>query len=149
MAAKVTFDPVNRQIVVTVAPTAGVVTIDFAADVYSAGKGDWLTDSTLSRIVFPIRPVGGDALPGGLKYDSTFFLKAPWKVLPYDADHELIMIGNVFTEDGSQFATARPGRTTTVRIVSTFSAGASATDIADTVHSDVRALTVGKYIALK
>lgn len=149
MASKVTFDPVNRYIEVTEAPAGGIITLDFSADVYSAGKGDWLSDATLSKLMFPIRPIGGDSLPGGLKYDSTYFLRTPWKILPYDADHELVIVGNVFTEDGSQFAVARAGRTISVRLISTFSAGASATNIAETVHSDPRALTVGKFIALK
>lgn len=149
MAQKVTFDATNRRIVVTTVPVSGTTILDFSADIYSAGKGDWLSDSTLSKLIFPIRAIGGDSLPGGLKYDSTYFLKTPWKVLPHDSDHELVIKGNVFTDDGSQFALSRSGRTIAVRLVSTFSAGASVPDIAEAVHADGRSLTVGKFIALK
>lgn len=151
MAAKVTFDPTNKQIVCTVAPVSGVVSLNFKSDVYAGAKGDWFLTSSLTGLSFAVEPLGGQALPGGSKLDSTYFLKDPWKILPYDADHELQIIGNVFTETGTPVTVSRPGRTITVRLLTTFSADAVVTpsQLTDSVMTDGRALTVGKFIALK
>lgn len=152
MGVKVTFDPVEHQIVVTQAPTSGIVSLDFAVDVYSDGKEDWLSDTALARHEFPIRAVGGDPLPGSKILDATYFIKAPWKVLPYDANHELIISGNVYREDGASISTARSGRTVTVTLSTTFSAGATSSGggaDADAIWAHNKALTVGKFLGLK
>lgn len=99
MGAKVTFDPATRSIIVTQAPVSGVVTLSIKVDVYSDGKEDWLTDANLQKMKFPIRPIGGDTIPGGVIGD-TYVIEGGWTITPYEADHELILDGNVFAEAG-------------------------------------------------
>ncbi len=152
MGVKVTFNATDHLIEVTTAPVNGLVTLDFGVDVYSDGKEDWRTTDALARHTFPIRAVGGDPLPGAQVLDSTFFILAPWRILPYDADHELILNGNVYREDGAALVAGRAGRSITSRITSTFSAGASSSgggSSADDVWSHAKALTVGKFLGLK
>ena len=133
MGAKVTFDLTAFEILVTQAPVDGIVTLNFKIDVYSDGKEDWLTDPVLPRSLFPIRGVGGDPVPGGAMLDPTFFIAAPWKIRPYDADHELIVVGNVYRDDGVSIFLPRDSRTIVTTLVTTFSAGASVGDIAAAV----------------
>lgn len=148
MAAKVTFDPVTHEINV-VDVGGGIIALDFKVDVYSAGKEDWLADSALAKHTFPLRAAGGDSLPGGLVLDAVFFIASPWKMRPVDRDHQLTIVGNVFREDGENIFLSRTGRTILVSLTNTFSAGSSVADIGDAVHGDGRALTVGKFLALK
>lgn|SRR3990167_690263 len=149
MGVYVTFNPIDYLIEVTKVPVAGASSLDFKIDIYSDGKEDWRTTDALAKHTFPIRAVGGDPLPGSLTLDPTYFILPPWRILPYDVDHELTISGNVFREDGLPISAPRAGRSITLRVASTFSAGASPSDIADAVHGDGRALTVGKFIALK
>ena len=129
MGAKVTFDLSVFEIIVTLAPVDGVVSLNFKVDVYSDGKEDWLTDPELAKVLFPISAVGGNPIPGGMYLDSTFFIAAPWKIRPYDADHELIVSGNVYRDDGASVFLTRPGRTIITTLSTTFSASASASGV--------------------
>lgn len=99
MGAKVTFDPVDRHIHVTVAPVDGVITLNIKTDLYSDGKEDWLVTPELQKMKFPIRPIGGDLIPGGVIGD-TYVIEGGWTIAPYEADHELILDGNVFAQAG-------------------------------------------------
>ena len=149
MGAKVTFNPVTHEIQVTLAPTNGITSLDFKIDVYSDGKEDWLADTELAKHEFPIEAVGGNSVPGDKFLDVTFFILAPWQFLPYDANHELLINGNVYRDDGSSIAKARAGRTITVTLNTTFSAGVSTNDMAYAVWANHQALTLGKFVALK
>lgn len=153
MGAKVTFDPVTFEIEVTAAPSSGVISLDFKVDVYSDGKEDWRVDDELIKQFFPIRAVGGDPLSGSLNLDTVFFLAAPWQILPYDGDHSLEIVGNLFRDVGSSLplVKARSGRTVLATVLQTFSAGAAASGslTASQVWDEARALTVGKFLALK
>lgn len=152
MGAKVTFDPTTYEIQVTLAPSSGIVTLDFRRDVYSDGKEDWRSTDALAKHAFPIRAVGGDPLPGALTLDPTFFVAAPWKLLPFDADHELIIVGNVYREDGASIVKTRAGRTVIATLATTFSAGASGGGggaSAEDVWAHIKALTVARFLALK
>lgn len=101
MGAKATFDPLTRIIALTESPDAnGDVVFDVAVDLYSDGKEDWVAEEDLRRLRFPVRSVGGDPKPGGY-LGSTFFLASDWKIRPYDADHRLIVVGNLYSEDAS------------------------------------------------
>ncbi|RLD58907.1 MAG: hypothetical protein DRJ01_12010, partial [Bacteroidetes bacterium] len=105
MGAKVTFDGVNKIVQITQAPVFDgqdwVIDIDFKIDVYSDGKEDWVATPELRKRYFPMRPVGGDPLPGSKKLGSTFFLASDWKMRPYPADHVLRLNGNIYSEDGT------------------------------------------------
>ena len=124
MGEKVTFDGVNKIIQITSAPVLvdgdWVVDIDFKEHIYSDGKVDWLGDQDLRRRYFPVRPVGGDALPGSKALGSTFFLAADWKIRPYEADHVFNLNGNVYSEDGTSPFTSVVG-TYNVMIINTVS----------------------------
>lgn len=97
MAAKVTFDAVNRLIIVN----DGVTELDAKIDLYSDAKKTWKEDTTLNKLRLPFRTIAGDPLPGGLIVGAYFFLQnqAGWRIRPHEADHELIIIGNLYPED--------------------------------------------------
>lgn len=102
MGNKVTFDPINRLIIVTEAPNIdGEITIDVNTDIYSDGKEDWLLDSTLRKLKYPVSVIGGDPISPSKSLGATFFLNYGWKLRPYEADHTLILIGNMYTDDGT------------------------------------------------
>ena len=98
---KVTHDAVNRLIIVTEAPVAGRTTIDVLGELYSASKRAWLTDLSLNRLVFPWAAEGGTLLPSGQTTPRAFILRDPWKIRPYEADHNLVLAGNIFAETGA------------------------------------------------
>lgn len=97
MASKVTFDSAQKLIICK----AGTRLLDVQTDLYSAAKGEWLSDPVLNRFRFPISAIGGQPLPGGQTAGRTFFLNFGWKIRPDEADHELIIRGNLYTSDGS------------------------------------------------
>ena len=69
-----------------------------ASQIWSAWV-DWREANPQWTLAF--RQAGGDALGGGLYIPPYFFLQAGWKVRPMEADHQLSITGNLFTEDGS------------------------------------------------
>ena len=69
-----------------------------ASQIWSAWV-DWREANPQWTLAF--RQAGGDALGGGLFIPPYFFLQAGWKVRPMEADHQLSITGNLFTEDGS------------------------------------------------
>ena len=102
MGAKATFDPLTRIIQLTEAPDGnGDVTLDVQVDLYSDGKEDWVANENLRRLRFPIRTVAGDSVPGGKALGDAYFLASDWKIRPYNADHRLIVVGDFWSEDGS------------------------------------------------
>lgn len=102
MAEKVTFDPINRIIQITQAPDINdQVVIDINKHIYSDGKEDWISNDSLRKLKFPISVVGGDPITDAKKLGATFFINYGWKIRPYDADHTLIIEGNVYSDDGS------------------------------------------------
>jgi len=159
MATKVTFDPVNKIIQVTLAPTSGIVNLDVKTDIYSDGKEDWLSSSTLSKYRFPIRVVGGNSLPGNRSLGSTFFLQYGWKIRAYGSDHTLNINGNLYSEDGSSPYTSVLGSfnvsiinlvSSIVDSISTTGGGSvDSTAISSAVWANSKALTLGKFLGLK
>lgn len=101
MATHVTADPVTRIIQITTTPDVnGEIRLDFERDIYSALKGDWISDESLRKLRFPIVPVGGNPTPDGA-LDGTFFVASDWKLRPYEGNHRLIVSGNVYSVDGT------------------------------------------------
>lgn len=102
MGAKVTFNEITKVIEIDEAPDGnGDVLIDVKVDLYSDGKEDWVAAESLRKFYFPIEAEGGKPLPGEKDLGSTFFLASDWKIRPYDADHRLIIDGNLYAVDGS------------------------------------------------
>ena len=120
MAAKVTFNATTRRIEVTQAPDAnGVITLNVQVDLYSDGKEDWLATPDLQKMQFPIEPLGGNPIPIGVLGDS-YILQNGWKIQPYEADHSLVIEGNLFpTQDPLVVDTVGSFRVEVTREVST------------------------------
>lgn len=90
-----TFDYPNRLIILD----PGVVEVD-TADMYSRWKDDViLSDNT--KWLPALRAIGREPTVGSSFTPSYFFLLNGWKVRPHEADHELVVGLNLYSEDGS------------------------------------------------
>ena len=69
-----------------------------ASQIWSAWV-DWREENPQWSLAF--RQAGGDSLGGGLYIPPYFFLQPGWKVRPREANHQLVITGNLFTEDAS------------------------------------------------
>jgi hypothetical protein len=95
---KVTFDGVNKLILVN----PGVTELDVKVDIYSDWK-EWFTgyDSVItSKYIQASESVGGQPLPGGEYLGGTFFLINGWRIKPYPGSYRLIVNGNLYTDTG-------------------------------------------------
>lgn len=119
MGINVVADPNTRIITVVKVPVDNQITLDVATDIYSELKDDWLTDSLLQPLKFPLRPVGGDSISATEKVGQYVFLANDqgWRLQPYDSDHELRLIGNIFPEDPAVLVwLSRASRTITIQL---------------------------------
>jgi hypothetical protein len=94
--AKVTFDGINRLIIINF----GENSIDVAIDIYGDWK-EWVLQNDNAKYTVAISAIGGDSIGGGRFLGSTFFLENGWKIRPYEGDHVLSVTGNLYTRDGS------------------------------------------------
>lgn len=92
---KCTFDGANKLIIVN----PGEEYIDVKVDIYSDWK-EWLQTADNLKWDQALRVVGGDPLPGGIYLGATFFLMNGWKIKPAEADGNLTIDGNIYSEDG-------------------------------------------------
>jgi len=98
VGAKLYADTAAKTLVVTLAPDGNdLVTINAQIDVWSALLDDWASTLALRRFTFPLILIGGLTISAG-KLGSTYVLRTPWQIAPYEADHEQIIDGNLFTE---------------------------------------------------
>lgn len=114
MGAKVTFDSANRLIVVTAAPVNGIVNLDVQVDLYSDMKEDLRASDTLaSNPPAFLNSEGG--VPTATGYTGQYFFlnnEEGWRIQPYDSDHELYLVGNLFPiAPAAAWWVSRPGRT--------------------------------------
>jgi len=95
---KVTFDGLNKLILIN----EGETDINFRVDVYSAWK-EWVKHPLQDNAKYAeaCSAVGGDPLPGGRVLGTTYFLENGWKMRTWEGSHELTVVGNVFTRDGT------------------------------------------------
>jgi len=84
------FDTSRRHIVLD---SASVTT----AQIWSRWA-DWHASNPQWPLAF--RLAGGDNLGGGLSIPPYFFLQSGWRVRPMEANHDLIITGNLFVEGG-------------------------------------------------
>jgi hypothetical protein len=109
----VSLDPVARTIELLTAPVGGFVEIGVARDIYSEAKEDWLTTAALRKLRFPLRdPI--TAIVRGVQVGPFVFVdnNSGWRLLPYDADHELTLNGDLFPlDEGLPLFIPRAGRT--------------------------------------
>lgn len=97
MAAKWTADWVNRLFIIK----SGVTEIDVQIDLYS----DWKEEVKLAdNLKHPpaMRAVGGDQISDTQNLGATYFLINDWKIRPQEADHELVLTGNLFTDPAGE-----------------------------------------------
>src|SRR5574342_1221095 len=99
MAAKVTFDPANKLIIVR----DHITSIDAAIDLYSDWKEEVVASASMQKVFPAFRTIGGDTLGGGINAGAYFFLQndvtGSWRIRPYEGNHELSIVGNLFPED--------------------------------------------------
>jgi len=115
----VSADPHTRIITFITAPVSGSVTVDVASGIYSQLKEDWLTDPDLQKLKFPFRPVGGDPISSTELIGRYVFLANDqgWRLQPFDEDHELRLVGNIFPEDSTKVMwLSRTSRTITIQV---------------------------------
>lgn len=114
-----TIEPENHVIRLTTAPVAGQATYDVVTEIYSEVKRQWLATEALTRMVFPLEPLGGNPLGGTLFLGKYVFIRNDlgWHVHPYSADHELVLVGNLYPSDPDlprRIIEPQPGFTITV-----------------------------------
>ena len=98
MGAKLYADTTNKVLVVTLAPDGnGRVTINTQIDIWSDLIEDWQSTLALRRFYFPLEAIGGVTISTG-KLGTSYVLKEPWQIAPYEADHEFLIDGNLATE---------------------------------------------------
>ena len=118
MGLNVVADPETRIISFTQAPVSGSLSVDVAENIYSELKDDWKVSGSLNRLKFPLRPVGGDSISATTNIGKYVFLANDegWRMLPFDADHEVFLIGNIYAEDATlTLWNSRPGRTVVIQ----------------------------------
>lgn len=104
MVQKVDFYGDDRLIVVR----NGYTTLDVREDVYSDWKV-WATTGDNGKYAQAFLSIGGDPIGGGLYAGSYYFLLNGWRIRPYEGDHTLTLIGNIFGEGGAAIITPTLG----------------------------------------
>ena len=95
---KVTFDGVNRLILIN----NGETSIDVKQDIYSDWK-EWMEQADNAKYTEAISTVGGEPIGGGQFVGATFFLENGWRIRSWEGDHSLEIIGNLLTRESGQF----------------------------------------------
>ncbi len=88
---KVTFDPINRLVIIN----PGETVINVQRDIYSASK-EWLKLENNLRFKRPMRTAGGDPIPGGGQLGTTFFMTNGWRIRVESA---VTINGNLYSDD--------------------------------------------------
>lgn len=83
----ITFDPINKRIVLDSANAT-------AGQIYSRWK-EWVLTGENTKYEQAFSVLGGDPLGGGLFVASYFFLMNGWRIRPMEANHTLILEGNI------------------------------------------------------
>ncbi len=93
---KVTFNGPEKLIEVV----PGITSLSVQADIYSAFKR-WVQLNDNAKYLEAIIAIGGQELRPGEFLDSTFFLVNGWKLKPYPGSYDLVITGNIVSEDQS------------------------------------------------
>ena len=91
---KVTFDAPNKRIVINPAITQ----VDVRADLYSAWKV-WVRTDDNMKYAKAFRSIGGEAVNATQSISPTYFLTNGWRVRPWEANHTLTVVGNLYTDE--------------------------------------------------
>jgi hypothetical protein len=92
---KVTFDGINKLILVN----PGETSLDVQVDLYSDWK-EWAQIENNLKYLAPWSIVGGEPTIEGQRLDVTYFLINGWKIKPYSGTYDLTINGNIFDIDG-------------------------------------------------
>lgn len=144
-----TFDGPNKRI------TLSTGTVQFSSsEIYSRWK-DWCQEDS-DRLKYDpafANSVGGDSLGGGVLVGAYYFLQNGWVIRPQEADHQLVVSGNLFPiPDTAAMFTNTVGdyqvvvgmRTSSLTQSIIQSAASSTTAIADAVwNKDISNATTG------
>ncbi len=149
---KVTFNGTDKKIIVNDAITE----LDVQVDLYSDWK-EWSQENDNSKYLPAIRTVGGDPTTGVKSVAPYFFLTNGWKIRPQEADHTLIITGNLFVDEpgtyGYNLTIPTLGDYTVTVVLSTTSdtITVSAGSGLDAEEHDkvMKILTVSKFLGLK
>lgn len=92
-----TFDGANKLIILSEGTTSFSV-----IDLYSRWK-QFVQTSDNSKYVYAFTSVAGDPIGGGQSISPYIFLNTTdgWRIRPQEADHELQIIGNLYSVDPS------------------------------------------------
>jgi hypothetical protein len=93
MAVKVIFDGVTRLIDVKF----GIVELDAQVDLYSDWK-EWVKEGDNSKFLPAFRTAAGDVIGIGKAIAPYFFLLNGWEIRPHDANHTLLIEGNLYAD---------------------------------------------------
>lgn len=88
----IVIDPAAKRIILDSASVT-------AKDIFRAWA-DWMLLSDNSKYQPAFSATGGDDLGGGLFIPPYYFLLNGWRVRPMEANHTLILTGNLFVEGG-------------------------------------------------
>ena len=88
----ITFDPSAKRIILDSASVT-------AEQLWSRWC-DWASASDNSKYGAVLSHVGGDELGGGLLIPNYIFLNDGWRVRPMEANHNLVVTGNLFVTGG-------------------------------------------------
>lgn len=88
------FDPNNKRIILDGTSTS-------ATELYSRWV-DWAAQDDNIKYNPVFRQVGSDDLGGGLVIPPYYFLQDGWRIRPMEANHMLVISGNLFVEGGGQ-----------------------------------------------
>jgi hypothetical protein len=86
------FEPLTKRIILDVTSVT-------ASQIWVAWI-DWVATSDNSKYLPALKQIGGDALGSGLLIPPYIFLLNGWRVKPMEADHDLVITGNLFVEGG-------------------------------------------------
>lgn len=118
MGAKAFFNTTTRLIELLEAPVGGIASVDFRVDLYSDAKEDWRINANgerAHRFPFETAESAGAPVPGGKEEPIFYRLRngpEAWRILPFDADHDLTITGMVFPLDQTmRLVEPRAGRT--------------------------------------
>ena len=151
----ITFDPAAKRIILDSASVT-------AEEIFSRWE-DWALLSDNVKYGAVMTHVGGNPLSGGRFVPNYFFLENGWRIRPMEANHVLVITGNIDTTDGGQPVVNTLGNynvstqyTVPVQaqgIATEGGSGPSAESIASAVlaafKADPSTLTVPKFLGLK
>ena len=149
----ITFDALNKRIILDSTSVT-------ASQIWTAWI-DWVVVSDNSKYLPALKQIGGDELGAGLLIPPYLFLLNGWRVRPMEADHDLVITGNLFVEGGGIPVVRTLGQwqvnvnytvPVQAQAISTAGATVNTSDIANAVwaHSFAnKLLTVAKFLGLK